>query len=151
MKWWSTFCQVFRADFWHGVALAVLASIDTFCGCTPSQCGHCVRSIVFVRAHFRALGGTRRRSFLHAVGTAVYGGLRCSCPCLVFHRKTVQAARFRSRKMPAPPWHNFVHSNHSQHLFHFAVKWHFYWNINGFFDIIFDKDSIKTRQGVIGS
>jgi len=32
------FRQVFQADFWHGAALAVLASIDTFCGYTPSQC-----------------------------------------------------------------------------------------------------------------
>lgn len=61
----------FQADFWHGAALAVLASIDTFCGYTSSQCGHCARSIVFVRAHFRALDGTRRRSFIHVVGTDI--------------------------------------------------------------------------------
>lgn len=61
----------FQADFWHGAALAVLASIDTFCGYTSSQCGYCARSIVFVRAHFRALDGTRRRSFIHAVGTDI--------------------------------------------------------------------------------
>lgn len=36
---------------------------------TPSQCGHCARSIVFVRAHSCAFDGTHRRTFIHAART----------------------------------------------------------------------------------